>query len=101
MSFWTGSICAVHVALDGGKWPQWYLAKITEGIDDNGGVEIRRVRVFGEDFDRDQFVTALSMCNDARQKAAQMAVGLQWGKVKGYLTKDEIRAAVTKHLTEE
>lgn len=96
---WIGSLCAVNVALGDAKWPMWYIAKVIDGIDDNGGIEIRKVQVVGETVYRDHFIEALSICNDDRQKAARALIGLQWGKVHGYMSKDDIRAAISKHLT--
>jgi hypothetical protein len=92
-----GDVCAVKVKIDGAWVPQCYFAKIVKGgCDANDNWSIDVVRIFGENFDRDDgtMLAAYRIEDADKQAAALKLAGNQWGQLKAYADFDSMRAAI-------
>lgn len=89
-----GEVCAVKCVVPG-AWPQYYLAHIT-GVDtDDEGTSIGKVRLVGEDFDRDSAIEAFGIYDEKKQAAAKKLAAEQWGRLKAWGEKsDDLKQAI-------
>lgn len=88
-----GDICAVHLQRTG-EWPLWFLATILHAASEqNGDVTIRKVRIIGEDFDRDEWTACLTIHQEDKQAAARRLAASHW-VATGYDGKERLKDAI-------
>lgn len=89
-----GDVCAVKCVTPG-KWSEWYLAHVQSIDVDSEGTSIERIRLIGEDFDRDSWDYVYAINADDKQAGARKLAASQWGRLKAWGEKvDDLKQAI-------